>query len=42
MARPRKLKPEEMALLHEVLERWAPLERPELRERSRAERVEPG
>ena len=28
---PRKLKPDEMMLLHEVLERWAPPERSELR-----------
>jgi len=31
---PRKLNAEEMALLHEVLERWLPPERPELRERA--------
>lgn len=41
MAMPRKLKPEEMALLHEVLERWAPPERPELRERAEQNALSP-
>ncbi len=31
---PRKLKPEELSLLHEVFERQLPPERPELRERA--------